>query len=350
MNSYKRHLILSGTPVKQALSELDVLAKDALLFVVDKEDRLLGSLSDGDIRRGLIQGLNVTDDVDQYIRKEPKSLKQNEYTLQEIIGFRERGIKILPLINSESQVVDVINLHELKSYLPIDVVIMAGGLGTRLKPLTDEVPKPLLKVGDRPIIDHMVGRLIRYGVTDFWISVRYKAEMIENHFAKTYSGSFNFDFLREDKPLGTIGSVSQVDEFKHDVVLVTNSDILTNLDYEDFYLSFIASGADMAVASIPYEVKVPYAVLELDNEHVKDFKEKPTYTYYSNAGIYLIKREVLKMIPKNRFFNSTDLMEVLINQGGKVYSYPLRSYWLDIGKHEDYERAQRDVYHLREEG
>ena len=155
------------------------------------------------------------------------------------------------------------------------------------------------------------------------------------------------DYVNETEPLGTIGSVSLIKNLQHDYILLTNSDILTDLDYEDFFLEFIREKADFAVATIPYKVNIPYAVLETDQGNVTSFKEKPTYTYYSNGGIYLIKREVLELIPEGQFFNATDLMEELIKRGSKVLSYPLIGYWLDIGKHEDFKKAQEDIRHLK---
>jgi NDP-sugar pyrophosphorylase family protein len=145
-----------------------------------------------------------------------------------------------------------------------------------------------------------------------------------------------------------MGSVSKIKNFKHDYVLVTNSDILTNLDYEKFFIDFINQDVDFSVLTIPYEVSIPYAVLETDNNEIINFKEKPTYTYYSNGGIYLMKRSVLKYLPQdNIHFDATDLMECLIKENKKVFSYPLTGYWLDIGKHEDFEKAQRDIKHLK---
>ena len=151
----------------------------------------------------------------------------------------------------------------------------------------------------------------------------------------------------EDQPLGTIGAVSKIDNFEHEYILVTNSDLLTNLDYEHFYLDFIEQDADFAVVTIPYQVNIPYAVLETIDSQIKSFKEKPTYTYYSNGGIYLMKKSVLKHLPKNTHFNATDLMEKLIKENHKVISYPLIGYWLDVGKHEDFEKAQHDIKQIK---
>lgn len=346
MRNYKEHLIIRGSSLKQALSQLNELAKDAILFVVDEEEKLLGSLTDGDVRRGLLKGHSSEDLVDAFIQKDPKYVSKSNYSLQEIIALRENNFKVIPVVNASMQIVNVINFRFQKSYLPMDALVMAGGRGSRLRPMTDKVPKPLLKVGDKAIIDHNVDRLKNYGVDDFYISVRYLGEQLEEHYTKANANGVRISFIWEDEPLGTIGAASKVDCFHHDYVLVTNSDILTTLDYEDFFLDFLEKEADMAVATIPYQVNIPYAVMETANNHVVSFKEKPTYTYYSNGGIYIIKKELLSQIPKGTFFNATDLMEQVIQKGGKLVSYPIRQYWLDIGKPEDFEKAQNDIKHL----
>ena len=198
----------------------------------------------------------------------------------------------------------------------------------------------------KPIIEHNVDRLSLYGIDDFWISVNYLGEQIEQFLGNGSEKSINISYVREDRPLGTIGSVSQIRDFQHDTILVTNSDLLTNIDYEHFFLEFISQNADMAVVTIPYKVNIPYAVLETVDGEVKNFKEKPTYTYYSNGGIYMVKREALDLIPENSHYNATDLMERLISEGKKVFSYPLMSYWLDIGNPEDFDKAQRDFANI----
>ena len=163
---------------------------------------------------------------------------------------------------------------------------MAGGRGQRLQPLTNTVPKPLLKVGDKAIMEHNLDRLALFGIDDFWISVKYLGEQIENYFGSGNQKNVKIEYVWENEPLGTIGAVSQIQNFEHDYVLITNSDLLTNIDYEQFFLDFIKQKADLAVLTIPYQVNIPYAVLEMNNGTVKSFKEKPTYTYYSNGGIY----------------------------------------------------------------
>lgn len=347
MRNYKDHLLLTNSRIKQALVKLDELASNAILFVVDKDDKLIGSLTDGDVRRGLIKGFSIEDEVNKIIQKKPRYIRKGEEDVQKIIDFRESNFKILPVLDKENKIINVINFKELKSYLPIDAVIMAGGMGTRLRPLTENIPKPLLKVGNKPIIEHNLDRLALYGIDNFWISVKYLGEQIETYFGDGKNKNSKIDYVWEDLPLGTIGAVSKIQNFRHDYVLVTNSDILTNLDYECLFLDTVDQDADLSVVSIPYEVNIPYAVLETSNGHILSFKEKPTYTYYSNGGIYLMKRSVLQFLPKNSFFNATDLMEKLIKEGLKVISYPLSGYWLDIGKHEDFEKAQRDIKKIK---
>jgi dTDP-glucose pyrophosphorylase len=347
MRHYKEHLIPSGTSIREALKVLDKLAKDAISFVVDENDKLIGSLTDGDVRRGLIQGAELEQPVDNIIQSNPRYIRKGDQDIEKVIEYRENNFKVIPILDKDDRVVNVINFGELKSYLPIDVVVMAGGKGTRLRPMTENTPKPLLKIGDKPILEHNINRLSLFGMDDFWISVNYLGEQIERYFGNGNNKNLNVEYVWEDEPLGTIGSVSKIDNFIHDYVLVTNSDILTNLDYEDFFLRFKKEEADFAVVTIPYKVDVPYAVLETTNGHVMSFKEKPTYTYYSNGGIYLMKKEVTDRIPKNSFFDTTDLMEELIADGKKVLSYPLSGYWLDIGKHEDFEKAQKDIKSIK---
>ena len=346
MRNYKEHLISNKALLREALAQLNNLASDAILFVVDDFGRLLGSLTDGDVRRGLLKGKGVEESVVSYIQTNPKCVKKANYSIQEIIKLREQNFKVLPVLDEDERIVNMINFRLQKSYLPLDALVMAGGRGSRLRPLTDKVPKPLLKVGDKAIIDHNIDRLKSFGIDDYHISVRYLGEQLEEHYLKKGMTGANFNFVWEKEALGTLGAASLIKEFHHDFVLITNSDLLTTLDYEDFFLYFLENEADVAVASIPYQIDVPYAVLEMDKDRVVSFKEKPTYTYQCNGGIYIVRREILESIPHNQFYNATDLMEKIIVEGGKLITYPIRQYWLDIGKHEDFEKAQEDIKYL----
>lgn len=347
MRNFRDHLITSGETIKEALIKLDILAKDAILFVVNNEEHLIGSLTDGDVRRGLLKGVTINDLVDNIIQSNPRFIRKGDRDIIKVIEYRIGNFRIIPVLDKDNRVVNVINFRETRSYLPVDAVIMAGGRGSRLQPLTDKTPKPLLKVGDKAIMEHNVDRLALYGIDDFWFSVKYLGEQIEEYFGNGKDKNRNIEYVWEKIPLGTIGAVSKINDFEHDYVLLTNSDILTNLDYEDFFIDFLKQEADFSVVTIPYKVNIPYAVLETNDRQIVNFKEKPSYTYYSNGGIYLIKKSVLKYIPKETFYNATDLMERLISEEKKVISYPLSGYWLDVGKHEDFDKAQRDIKQIK---
>lgn len=344
--NYKEHLIKSQTPIKVGLEQLNKLGADAILFLIDFEDKLIGSLTDGDVRRGLLTGLNLESKVDEFIQANPKYIQKENYNIQQIINYRENNFKLVPIVDKKNVVIDIVNFRFQKSYLPVDVVIMAGGRGERLKPLTDAKPKPMLLIGTKPIIEQNIDRLVAFGVNNFWISVRYLGNQIKDYLKNGRDKNINIKYLEEDTPLGTIGCISLISKFENEYVLVTNSDLLTDMDYEHFFLEFVSSGADFSVATIPHNVNVPYAVLETKDNFILSFKEKPTYTYFANGGIYLMKKSVCKQIPENEFFNATDLLDKLIKSNYKVTSYPLIGYWLDIGRHEDYSKAQEDIKHI----
>ena len=346
MRDFREHLISKEAHLRDALAQFNKLASDAILFVIDDFGRLLGSVTDGDVRRGLLKGKGVEEPVENFVQPHPKSIDKACYSLKEIIKLREQNFNVLPVLDNDRRIINVLNFRFQKSYLPLDALVMAGGRGSRLRPMTDTVPKPLLRVGDKSIIDHNIDRLRAFGIDDFYISVRYLGEQLEAHYKNKGLSGTHVNIVWEEKALGTLGAASLIEDFHHDYVLITNSDILTTLDYEDFFLDFLSEEADMSVATIPYQVNVPYAVMETSNNNVVSFKEKPTYTYYSNGGIYIVKKELLKKIPKNKFYNATDLMESVIKDGGKLISYPIRQYWLDIGKPEDFAKAQMDIKHL----
>lgn len=339
-------IIREDTSVREALVALNKVSGEAQsLFVVDGNGRMVGSLSDGDIRRGIIAGADMEDSVETVMHRDFAFLYAWDCDVAHLKSFRERRIFSVPVLDKDGHIVDAVNLLGKKSRLPIDAVLMAGGKGERLRPLTEKTPKPLLPVGDKTIIDHNVDRLISYGVKHVNVSVNYLAEQIEEHFAEPRNG-LQVKTFREPRFLGTIGSVKLVDSFFNDTVLVMNSDVFTNIDFEDFYLHFCQNEAEMSIAAIPYNVSIPLGVLDLDGRRVKGILEKPKFNYYANAGIYLIKRSALDEIPGDTFFHATDLAEKLISQGRNVIRYPLNGTWIDIGTPQEYQKAQDLVKHM----
>ena len=224
---------------------------------------------------------------------------------------------------------------------------MAGGEGQRLRPLTQSTPKPLLRIGDKTIIEHNIERLMKYGVNKIHVSVRYLKEQIVEYLGNGERWGISVEYIIEDSPLGTIGALGQKEGFTSEYVLVMNSDLLTNIDFADFYTFFQNSEADFLIACIPFKVSVPYAVIEVDSDHnILSLQEKPMMTYFSNAGIYLFRREIADLIPRGQKLDATDLIENIISKGMKVKSYPLSNYWLDIGRMEDFKKAQEDIKHI----
>lgn len=348
MDLFKKHLILKSQSVREALIHLDRLASDAILFVVNEKNILLGSLTDGDLRRGFIRGLGFENLITDFIQPNPKFIYDKEFNQERLKEFKDNLIKIIPILNTENQIVDVLNFRFRSTLLPLDAVLMAGGEGKRLRPLTENTPKPLLKVGDKPIIEYNIDRLAKVGIENINISINYLGDQLVEYFGDGKQKNLNIQYVKEDKPLGTIGSILLVEQFKHDDIIVMNSDLLTNIDFADFYKLYKDSDADMAVAATSYHVDIPYAVLEVDGtSEVKSLKEKPRYTYYSNAGIYIIKKEILRMIPEDTFFDITDLMDRILEMNLKLVTYPINGYWLDIGKHEDFKKAQEDIKHIK---
>ncbi len=342
-----KYTILNTATIREALVALDGNTHDwQTLFVVDKEERMVGTLTDGDIRRGLIGGSALEDAVSKVMHSEFKYIIDGENDAKQLRAFRDRHIFFIPVLDKNRHIVKVCNLIKYRNILPVDAVLMAGGKGERLRPLTEKTPKPLLPVGDKAIIDHNIDRLLSYGIKHINVTVNYLGEQIEEHFAEP-RGDVQVKTVREPKFLGTIGSIRFVEAFENDTVLVMNSDLFTNINYEDFYLHFKEHDADMSVAAVPYSVSVPYGIFKIENRReITGLIEKPTYDYYANAGIYLIKRSALDLIPEDTFFNATDLIEALIATGKKVIRFPLNGTWIDIGNPQEFKRANELVKHM----
>lgn len=343
----KNHYISKEKTLIEALTTINSLVPDPLvLFVIDENNRMVGTLTDGDARRALIAGASVNDKIEKVMHRDFNYMRAEEIgDVKEIKHQKEMKMKLVPVLDADMHIVDIINLEKYSTRLPIDAVLMAGGKGERLRPLTEKTPKPLLPVGEKAIIDHNIDRLISYGVKHISVTVNYLKEQLEEHFAVP-RGEVQVQTVREPKYLGTIGSIRFVKEFYNDTILVMNSDLFTNINYEDFYLHFKEHDAVMSVAAVPYTVSVPYGIFDLKGRDIHGLIEKPTYNYYANAGIYLIKRRALDEIPDDSFFNATDLIEKLISEGKKVIRFPLNGTWIDIGNPQEYQKAQDLVKHF----
>ncbi len=348
MIDFNKYTFPEKGTAREALLLINKIAiPNMALFIVNENKQLIGSLTDGDIRRGFLKGLTIDSPVRDFMNPTSKCFVDGENNFEKVKSYKDAGMRFIPIINSDKLIVRVIDLDKLRSIIPADAILMAGGKGERLKPLTDNIPKPMLKIGDKPIIIRNLERLANYGINNFHISVRHMAEEIEKGINEQEFENATINFVKEDKPLGTIGSVKLIKKFVNDTILLMNSDILTNIDFHDFYKKFVESGSDMVVATVPYHIDVPYAIMDINDKNiVTSFSEKPRYTYFSNAGIYLFKKELVNLIPDNDAFDATHFMEAVIANKKKLTSYPILGYWLDIGRVEDYYKAQEDVKHI----
>ena len=328
----------------QRLNELRNLSR-LILFVVDDNEKVVGSVTDGDIRRSIIAEQNLQKTLGEIANPDFKRLYQKD-TYQSFEKYRKSDIKILPILNQEGKMVDLIDLEYTKAQLPLEAVIMAGGRGKRLSPLTDTIPKPMLRLGDKPIIEHNIDRLISFGIKKIYISVKYLGEQIVNYLGDGSQKGISIEYVWEDEPLGTAGALALINNLSFEYILLMNSDLFTNVNFESLYLKLINENADMAVASTEYKVDIPYAVFETKEGRVTNFKEKPSFIYHSNAGVYILKRSLISKIEKGKYCDITDVMEQLLTEGGKLVYDPIIGYWIDIGKTVVYEHAQEFIKHL----
>ena len=266
----ENHIIKLSKKLIDALKRLNSFLKGPLvLFVVDDEDKMVGTLTDGDSRRALIAGFSVNDSIENVMHKNFNFLRRGvDDDVQHLHEQKLKKMKLIPILDSDNHIVDIVNLEKYITRLPIDAVLMAGGKGERLRPLTEKTPKPLLEVGGKCIIDHNIDRLISYGVEHINVTINYLAEQMEEHFATPRDG-VQVRTFREPKFLGTIGGVKFVDTFYNDTILVMNSDLFTNIDYEDFFLHFQQNDAEMSVAAVPYNISVELGILDLDGRVFK---------------------------------------------------------------------------------
>jgi dTDP-glucose pyrophosphorylase len=347
-DQYKKNIISLETTGREALQILDTFPEShtRTLFVVDN-NKMVGTLTYGDIRRGLLRDREISDSVLHYMNKKFRSLNKNEIKPALLAKYRSEEIWLLPVLNENNEIENIIDLKQTRTVIPSAVMLMAGGRGERLKPLTDTLPKPMLNVGGKPILEINIDRLVKFGIKTFYISVRHLSEKIIDYFGDGSSKNIMIKYISEDEPLGTFGACAFIGDLEFDELIVMNADILTNIDFEDFFNFYKTNNAVMCTASIPYNVRIPYGILETDgNDFVTSLVEKPSYTYYANAGIYIVHKSLLKNIPQKRVYNATDLMTSLIEQKQKLVHYPILQYWLDVGKYEDYIRAQHDYLHI----
>jgi len=345
MKDIKRLLLTQNAQIKDAMYAIDKGACKIAL-VVDEEMTLLGTISDGDIRRAILQGISLDDTIlDTYCKTPIVGCTTTSRADLLKLADKHRILRI-PIINEQGKLIALDTLEELQQIpkKPNKVILMVGGLGTRLRPLTNNVPKPMLEVGGKPILETIVKKFISNGFTNIVMCVNYKSEIIKDHFGSGEKFGVTIEYVHEEKRMGTAGALTLLKEKPTEPFFVMNGDLLTDVNFEsllDFHMLNNAMGT-MCVRE--YDFQVPFGVVNLEGHDIKSIVEKPIHNFFVSAGIYMLDPKCIDLIPKDEFYDMPTLFDQLIKEEKNAISFPLSEYWLDIGRLEEYEKAN-DEYH-----
>jgi dTDP-glucose pyrophosphorylase len=352
----KKNDMLLNIPIKslcvlphKSLHEVVVTIQNGekqIALVVDEQQHLLGTITDYDLRKAILGGIKMDVAASVIMQKSFTSVKCGMSASEIFDIMRIKSLRHMPVVDEHGTVVDLAHLFDIVKQKSVDIsaVVMAGGLGRRLRPLTENVPKPMLPIGNRPLLEIILQQLRLAGFQQVHVSTYHKEEVITKHFGDGSKYGVDINYLTEKQPLGTAGALGQLGALSSDEpILVINGDILTGLDFQTMLDYHREHKADITVAVRKYEFLVPYGVVECEGSNICKLKEKPKYNFFVNAGVYLIESSARSYIPKDQYFNMTDLIQALIDSGLSVISFPIIEYWLDIGKQTDYLQAQEDI-------
>jgi len=338
------------TPIRTALLLIDK-GGIGIVLIVDEGRRLLGTISDGDVRRAILSSLDLDTPVTVLLERKkagqyskPITAKVGTTREELLLLMRKFILREIPILDEDDRIVDLIGMDDLVPVEPLllQAVIMAGGFGSRLRPLTEDMPKPMLPVGGRPLMEVLLEQLRDSGIRNVNVTTHFRPEKITDYFGDGKNFGVELNYVNEESPLGTGGALGLMPR-PSEPLLVINGDVLTQVDFRAMYAFHQEYKADLTLAVRQYEFEVPYGVIECDGVFVKGIQEKPSFNYFVNAGIYLLQPDVYEYIPVGKRFNMTDLIQWLMDAGKVVVSFPVREYWLDIGQHVDYAQAQKDV-------
>ena len=340
MPNWKQALVLPSASIRDAVRVIDAAALQVAL-VVDEDGRLLGTVTDGDVRRAILAGASLDDAVTGAMNDSPTTAREHDDRDVLLGMMRQKRLHQIPVLNAAWRVIGLEILDDLitPEAKPNAVVLMAGGLGTRLRPLTNDTPKPLLRVGPKPILQTILEAFIEHGFSRFYLSVNYLAEQVEEHFGDGSKWGVEIDYLREKERLGTAGALSLLPEAPEAPFFVMNGDLLTRLNFANVLDFHTQNGAAATMCVREYEMQVPYGVIDTESHRILDIREKPTERYLVNGGVYVLDPSALALIPEGQRFDMPDLFNRLIGQEKTVSAFPIREYWMDIGQPDDFRRA-----------
>lgn len=340
MKDWKKVIIPPSTTIRETIKVIDASALQIAL-VLDEDNRLLGTITDGDIRRGILKGVSLDDASMEIMNTTPVTVSPRESKEASLAIMRNKRIHQIPVVTDDNVLVDLEILDDLllppKRNNP--VVLMAGGLGSRLRPLTNECPKPLLVVGNKPILETIIENFVEHGFKNFFLSVNYRAEMIEHYFGDGSRWGVDITYIRETERLGTAGALSLLPTKGAEPIFVMNGDLLTKVNFTHLLCFHNEHKAKATLCVRDYEFQVPYGVVKADKHRLVAIEEKPLHKFFISAGIYVFEPEALEMIPAGTFFDMPCLLEKLLKENFETAVFPVREYWLDIGRIDDFERA-----------
>jgi dTDP-glucose pyrophosphorylase/CBS domain-containing protein len=344
-------LVQTLTSIFDAVIVIDANRRGAVI-VVDNQNHLLGVVTDGDVRRAILAGLDLNQPVSTLLERRSRQFYPSPIIApinmpdpERLSLMREYKIRHLPIVDEDNVVVDMLTLDDLLAapLYGLTAVVMAGGFGRRLYPLTEDLPKPMLPIDGKPLLEQLIGQLREAGIDCVQVTTHYKPEHIKNYFGDGAKFGVKIGYVQEEQPLGTAGALGLL-EPPDKPFLVVNGDILTRMDFKAMFAFHADLAAEMTVAVRGFTLEMPYGVVTVNGVDVTSVEEKPGINYFVNAGIYLLNPSALSFIPKEGCkFDMTDLINVLVNHQHRVVSFPIREYWMDVGRMDDYERAQGDV-------
>ncbi len=345
MSNWKKAILRQTDTMENAIQ---VLNKESLriVIIVDNNERLVGTVTDGDVRRGMLKNLSMDAVLSDFMFTKPivASIEDS----REVILSKMRDLDILqiPVVDSDRRVCGLETLHHLlkKSRYDNPVFLMAGGFGKRLQPLTDNIPKPLLKVGAKPILENILEQFINAGFHNFYISTHYKAEMVRDYFGDGGDWNVTIKYVHEEIPLGTAGGLGLLpNNLPNLPILMMNGDILTKVDFVELLSFHLQHGGDATMCVREYDFQVPYGVIEAEGRDVTSIVEKPIHKFFVNAGVYVLNSSIINSVDGVTYLDMPQLLESIIKNSGKVNMFPVFEYWLDIGQIEQFEQAQLDA-------
>ena len=344
MEPFKNTFVAPGVPISEAVRVLEKCVQKICL-VVDESQHLLGTITDGDIRRGLLAAITLDAPVERVMNRTPKTAAAADGADRIRATLIEKKLRCMPIVGDSGQIVDLVMLDQLQRPGAIKenwVVLMAGGIGSRLKPLTDDTPKPLLMVGHKPILETIVDTFVEYGFRRFYISINYRAEMIREHFGDGSRWGIEIRYLEEEIRLGTAGPLSLIEERPDEPLVVMNGDLLTKVNF-DHLLAYHHEHASPATLCVrEYDFQVPYGVVDIVDNHISKIDEKPVQKFFVSAGIHVIESSVIDLLSKDAFYDMPDLFSKMSDQGMPAGVFPVLEYWLDVGQLEDFHKANGD--------